>query len=29
MQRIGWPVDRLTPEGLAHDIRQHQAGVTA
>jgi protein SCO1/2 len=29
MQRIGWPVDRLTPEGLAHDIRQLQAGVTA
>jgi protein SCO1 len=28
MQRIGWPVDRLTPEGLAHDIRQLQAGVT-
>ena len=26
MQRIGWPVDRLTPEGLAHDIRQLQAG---
>jgi protein SCO1/2 len=29
MQRIGWPVDQLTPEGLAHDIRQLQAGVTA
>jgi protein SCO1 len=28
MQRIGWPVDRLTPEGLAHDIRQLQAGET-
>jgi protein SCO1/2 len=25
MQRIGWPVDQLTPEGLAHDIRQLQA----
>jgi protein SCO1/2 len=24
MQRIGWPVDRLTPEGLAHDIRRLQ-----
>jgi len=29
MQRIGWPVDRITPEGLAHDIRQLQAGETA
>jgi protein SCO1 len=29
MQRIGWPVDRLTPEGLAHDIRALQAGQTA
>jgi protein SCO1 len=28
MQRIGWPVDRLTPEGLAHDIRELQAGET-
>ena len=28
MQRIGWPVDRITPEGLAHDIRQLQAGET-
>jgi protein SCO1 len=25
MQRIGWPVDRLTPEGLAHDIERLQA----
>jgi protein SCO1/2 len=24
MQRIGWPVDQLTPEGLAHDIRKLQ-----
>jgi protein SCO1/2 len=24
MQRVGWPVDRLTPEGLAHDIRKLQ-----
>jgi protein SCO1 len=24
MQRIGWPVDKLTPEGLAHDIRKLQ-----
>jgi len=24
MQRIGWPVDQLTPEGLAHDIRALQ-----
>jgi protein SCO1/2 len=24
MQRIGWPVDQLTPEGLAHDIRMLQ-----
>jgi protein SCO1 len=24
MQRVGWPVDRLTPEGLAHDIRALQ-----
>jgi protein SCO1/2 len=23
-QRIGWPVDKLTPEGLAHDIRKLQ-----
>jgi protein SCO1 len=21
VQRIGWPVDKLTPEGLAHDLR--------
>jgi protein SCO1/2 len=21
IQRIGWPVDKLTPEGLAHDLR--------
>ena len=28
LQRIGWPVDRLTPEGLAHDIEQLQAGQT-
>jgi protein SCO1 len=28
MQRIGWPVDRLTPEGLAHDIRQLQDSTT-
>jgi protein SCO1/2 len=21
-QRIGFPVDQLTPEGLAHDIRR-------
>jgi protein SCO1 len=27
MQRIGWPVDRLTPEGLAHDIRKLQDDV--
>jgi protein SCO1/2 len=27
MQRIGWPVDKLTPEGLAHDIRQLQGGT--
>jgi protein SCO1/2 len=20
-QRVGWPVDQLTPEGLAHDLR--------
>jgi protein SCO1/2 len=26
-QRIGWPVDRLTPEGLAHDIRRLQDGA--
>ena len=26
MQRIGWPVDQLTPEGLAHDIRRLQDG---
>jgi protein SCO1 len=24
LQRIGWPVDQLTPEGLAHDIRALQ-----
>jgi protein SCO1/2 len=24
MQRVGWPVDQLTPEGLAHDIRRLQ-----
>jgi protein SCO1/2 len=24
MQRVGWPVDQLTPEGLAHDILQLQ-----
>lgn len=29
MQRIGWPVDRLTPEGLAHDIEQLQAAQRA
>jgi protein SCO1 len=27
MQRIGWPVDQLTPEGLAHDIRKLQDDV--
>jgi protein SCO1/2 len=27
MQRIGWPVDQLTPEGLAHDIRELQDGT--
>jgi protein SCO1/2 len=27
-QRIGWPVDQLTPEGLANDIRRLQAGAT-
>ena len=27
MQRIGWPVDQLTPEGLAHDIRRLQQGA--
>jgi protein SCO1/2 len=21
VQRVGWPVDKLTPEGLAHDLR--------
>ncbi|HEY6763013.1 MAG TPA: SCO family protein [Baekduia sp.] len=21
IQRVGWPVDKLTPEGLAHDLR--------
>jgi protein SCO1/2 len=26
-QRIGWPVDQLTPEGLAHDIRKLQEGA--
>ena len=26
MQRVGWPVDKLTPEGLAHDIRALQQG---
>lgn len=29
MQRIGWPVDHLTPEGLAHDIRRLQEGGSA
>jgi hypothetical protein len=24
-QRIGFPVQQLTPEGLAHDIRRLQA----
>jgi protein SCO1/2 len=28
MQRVGWPVDQLTPEGLAHDIRQLQDSTT-
>jgi protein SCO1 len=27
MQRIGWPVDKLTPEGLAHDIRALQGSA--
>ena len=26
-QRIGFPVERLTPEGLAHDIRALRAGL--
>ncbi len=21
VQRVGWPVDKVTPEGLAHDLR--------
>jgi protein SCO1/2 len=21
VQRVGWPVDKITPEGLAHDLR--------
>jgi protein SCO1/2 len=29
VQRVGWPVDHLTPEGLAHDIRQLQAAQAA
>ena len=29
VQRIGWPVDQLTPEGLAHDIRALQRDVKA
>ena len=24
-QRVSWPVDKLTPEGLAHDLRQLEA----
>ena len=28
-QRIGFPVDQLTPEGLAHDIRLLEAEATA
>ena len=28
-QRIGWPVDQLTPEGLAHDIRVLQESGSA
>jgi protein SCO1/2 len=27
MQRVGWPVEKLTPEGLAHDIRRLQDGT--
>jgi protein SCO1/2 len=26
-QRIGFPADKLTPEGLAHDLRQLRAGA--
>jgi protein SCO1/2 len=29
VQRIGWPVDQLTPEGLAHDIRALQKDESA
>jgi protein SCO1/2 len=29
VQRIGWPVDQLTPEGLAHDIKALQKDVKA
>jgi protein SCO1 len=25
VQRVGWPVDHLTPEGLAHDLRALRA----
>ncbi len=28
MQRIGWPVHYLTPEGLAHDIRRLQESAS-
>jgi len=29
-QRIGFPVDKLTPEGLAHDLRRlEQSGTSA
>jgi protein SCO1/2 len=24
-QRVSWPTDRLTPEGLAHDLRRLEA----
>jgi protein SCO1/2 len=26
-QRIGFPADKLTPEGLAHDLRLLRAGA--